>query len=499
MNRNERGTAAFLVAGAFILLLGMAALAIDLGAGWNERRQDQTASDLAAVAGGLSYGDGATIVDQVMANARQNLDATYTNAQWTQLWQTCSDPARPAGFTPLTGASGTIDCISMNVSFLRVRLPDQLTDTTFAKVIGMSSLTTSADTVVTFLPQGGTGLLPFAVRGGSGAGELCLDTGTGQVDPPCTGNESGSFGNIAPPLFGNPNLGTTPSCGHQTSNNNYVPESIAMGIDHLIWRFSQAKWNASGWTPSSTPNNNQVDARVNMDRCTDTGGVVASAADGLPIEGVYVDTGNNVKAQVTEGFVTGTNFADGLDARLTRSTNTRNVAGYSLDNTPLWAHLLPIDEATESAAGGHQLAYCDPTIFAAAPNLNAKNDLMRTCLEQYEADNASVQIFDDSIMDSPRFGAAPILWHDNLGSGMSYRPVQGFGIVYVAGLWFDRPNPSGTIFYPDDASSSAIPINGNWEVEQVTAYLLLPEMVSEDAQNYYPGFDDESLVVTIYE
>src|SRR5690606_30671788 len=130
------------------------------------------------------------------------------------------------------------------------------------------------------------------------------------------------------------------------------------------------------WTPNSSPNNNSVDSRVNMDECTDTGGFIAEAADGLPIEGVYVDTGNNTKAQVTEGLVEGTNFADGSDARLTRSTNTRSVAGHALDNTPLWTHLLPVAD--------HGLAYCDPAIFAAAPDLDAKNSLLTTCLVTYQ-------------------------------------------------------------------------------------------------------------------
>lgn len=491
MNRSERGTTMILVAGSMMLLLGMAAIALDLGAAWNERRQDQTSSDLSAVAGGLSYGDNAAIVTQVLTNSRANLDSTYTDPEWSSIWLNCTDPDRPAGFTPLISGGNTYNCISLSVSYLRVRLPDQIRGTTFAKAIGVDTITTNADTVVTFLPPGGTGLLPFAVQGNAAAGEICLDTGTGQPDPPCDGNEQGSFGNIAPPLFGNPNLGTTPACSNQTSNNNYVAESIAMGVDHLIWRFSASDWAASGWTPASSPNNNSVDALVNMDECTDTGGFIAQAADGLPIEGVYVDTGNNVTAAVTEGLVSGTNFADGLDARLTRSTNTRMVAGHPLDNTPLWAHLRP--------AAVHGLAYCDPTEITGAPNLAAKNQLMTDCLVDYETNGATAQIFADTIMDTPRFGAAPVLWHNNLGNGMSFRPVKEFALVYVGGVWFDRPNPNGTIFYPDDTDSSPIPINGNWDVEQVTAYLLLPNMVSDDAKNFYPGFDDESLIVSIYQ
>ena len=98
----ERGAAAIFVAVSMILMLGMAALAIDLGAGFNERRQDQTSSDLAAVAGALSFGDNDAVANQVMAAARTNVDTVYLDADWAAAWTSCTDPNKPLGFSPIT-------------------------------------------------------------------------------------------------------------------------------------------------------------------------------------------------------------------------------------------------------------------------------------------------------------------------------------------------------------------------------------------------------------
>ena len=82
-----------------------------------------------------------------------------------------------------------------------------------------------------------------------------------------------------------------------------------------------------------------LDAVTNKDQCINVGSIPAKAADGEPINSVWVDTGNSTKKQITEGLVTGTGFADGENARLTRSSNTRSIDGYDLDDVPLWDHL----------------------------------------------------------------------------------------------------------------------------------------------------------------
>jgi hypothetical protein len=365
--------------------------------------------------------------------------------------------------------------------------------------MGVDTLQTEAAAEATILPPGGTGLLPFAVRAGSNAGELCFDTGTGsQITQPCDGNESGSFGNIAPPLFGNPFLGTSPSCNNQTSSGGYVAEAIAMGIDHIIFKFTPSQWTATGWLASDNTAKATVQANTNMDFCNDIGTPVAAAGDGIPINSVVVDTGNSMKAASTEGLITGLGFADGFDARLTRLSPpyTRSVGRgstfYTLDNTPLWYHLL--EDTT------HGLAYCDRSTITALGTLLLKNAAMDACLRTYQLNGASVQIFDNSILESPRFGIAPHLWHNNFGSGLNYRPVQKFSVVFIGGVRFNDGSGPGTatVFYPDDADSSTITLQkGNWVVEQVGGYLILDTMVSNDVLTFYPGFNDDSLMPSL--
>lgn len=464
--RDESGATLIFVALVLTLLMGAAAVAIDLSAGFNERRQDQTSADLAVLAGALSYPDYDAIVEEVMATARLNVDGVYSDAEWIALWQNCTDSY--PGFTGITHSTlGTIDCIGIHPSFLRVRVPDQLVDTSFGRILGFDSLSTHAGAIVQLIDHAGAGALPFAVRGDASPGFLCLDTGPrGQAVDECNGPERGSFGNIAPPRFGVPGF-STPDCSGQVSGENVAP-AIAMGIDHELHSLASIPGN-----PDDNPRNNAVDAYANMDECIDEGGDFAAYADGYPINGVYIDTGNNAKADVTLGLMTGTNFADGYDARLTRSSNTRMVGGYALDNTPLWSHLLlysngPLD-------GGP----CDGDTYASEPDTQSRNARMAACLQLYEAlpSPQQVQIFADTILtNNPRLGLAPRLWHNNLGSGVSFRPIKSFDLVYIGGLWFDDRDK--TVFHPDGTTTSDITLR-NWrDVEQVTAFLLVDSMVS---------------------
>lgn len=495
LKSEDRGATALFLAVVLLLLLGVSAVAIDLAQGWNERRQDQTAADVAAVAGALSFNTNETaIADQVMATARLNLDTTYTDADWESLWTACAGPP-PNGFLAINHSTlGPIQCIGINPSFLWVRLPDQIVETSFGKVIGVDQLSTGAEATVTLLGGSSSGALPFAIRGNAGSGEVCLDTGPNPEEP-CDGNESGSFGNIAPPLFGNENLNTTPSCSHQSSANNYVPESIAMGIDHILWNFSQADWSASGWSPNDATGNNTVrnDPNTHLDECMDTGGAVAQPKDGIPINTVYVDTGNSTKADITEGLVTGTGFPDGDDARLTRSSNTRNVKGYQLDNNALWKYLMDYDAA--GGPGLHTVAACDGTTIRGLPDIDAKNEAMRDCLEAYPT-SGGPQIFTDAIITTPRLGVAPRLWHNNFGNGITYRPIKSFDLVYIHGVWF-KQGGSAVPFFPDDGNAPFTA--GSFPVEQVTAHLLLDSMVSGEVHTALGGFSNDTWQPEIFQ
>lgn len=512
--KEDSGATLILVAISMMVLLGVAAIAIDLGAGFNERRQDQTSSDLAAVAGALSFGSKPAMVAQVLTVARANLDTSYTDAEWQAMWQSCTDPGRTAAFLPMPEpagwGSGTLDCISLSPSSLRVRVPDQQTDTTFGQLLGVDSLSTDAYAVVTVFPPRGEGALPFAMVAGAGPGEICLDTGpSGTAEPPCDGPAAGSFGNIAPPLFGNSYIPTEAECDQQTSANNHVAESIAMGTDHIIWTYPYSSWS---WDPAdNTSKNTVLNSSVNMDLCnevTSGGETVAAPADGVLINGVVIDTGNTVKSDITEGLISSAVFSDGGQGRLWRTTSSIPVMSgsttFELDNKPLWNHLLSDGGSVSYVnGGGYAPASCNPAGFTGL--LDANNIQMRTCLADYSTGAYNGQILDDSILDSPRFGVAPQLWHDNLGSGVSYRPVELFRQVFLAGVWFDlKAHGPNEVFYPGYPGSEWCPVMKGGqcaeivEIAQLTAFLLDSNMVSLKVRSFYPG-DQSALQPTITE
>ncbi len=510
----ERGATAILVAGSLILLMGMAAMAVDFGAGVNDRRQNQTASDTAAVAGALSMFNSQDLVNQALGRARSNLRVQYTDAQWRTLWQACTDPGRPANFVrvsaPAAWGGGTLDCISRNAAFLRVTLPTQIYETAFGGAVGLRQLRTGATTIATIHPNNGTGLLPFAVRGGVPTGEVCLDSGTGSSVPPCDGSEAGSFGNIAPPLFGDPFLGSPQRCSGQTSANNNVAAAIAMGIDHLIFAFPPAHWATSTWSPTDNTSNNDVRSNPNTfrDECIEVAGAdTALPVDGVgnPINTVWVDTGNSTKDDVTKGLVSNTTFFDGKKSRLWRvpatkangqpwPTDTVYSAGevWKLDDRPLWDFLVANANAPSS---------CQPGAVTDTPT-------MLTCFSAYQAmvDDPGVTpgvIFSDELLLSPRFGVAPQLWHRNLGSGQSLRPVESFRPVFINRILFKGKGSNLEEWYPDGIDAPICQVFKDecnpLTVDQVTAFVFPKGSVSAAVEGYYPGGDPNDLQVSIYQ
>lgn len=140
LTSDEDGAVAVIVALFMIVLLAFAALTVDLGIAWAERRQDQTAVDAAVMAGAIEYVRSnptdadvvALVQDYVERNIGYPADATG--------WSGC--PAPTDGFAPLAGNN----CVSLklagtisNATLLKVRLPDQVIETSFAKLIGFDT------------------------------------------------------------------------------------------------------------------------------------------------------------------------------------------------------------------------------------------------------------------------------------------------------------------------------------------------------------------------
>lgn len=495
--QRDRGASAIVIAISMLVLMGFAALVVDIGAGFNERAQDQSAADAAVMAGSLAFGGDDTLDSDANGNpadddladishwalsvARSNLPTTYDDATWQGLWARCSDPTPLSTLLPAPWDTSTdLRCISMNDSFLRVVLPPQIVPTTFGRVLGATELTTNAFAESTLAPvsQAST-LKPFAVRGNAGTGELCLQTASGgNAVPPCDGPERGSFGTIVSPAFGHTPPGRPARC---QSLSAIIDDNIALGLDHFVGLYESDTWTLP---MTNKPNNNAIrssDAKV--DDCKLIGGE-AEAQDGVPIDTVLIDTGN-VFNEVTEGLITG----DGTDAyvpllqqgpnsKRTLKTKGNGGASYQLDNQPLWAYL--------KSSLDPLVTLCAPDYFDSSVSEDDKRLNMNNCLSQ--AEDKGIEIFEESIGSAPRFVWVPQIWHDNLGNGLSWRPVHSYRMAYLDGVFLKCSGTCDAIFYPGEGSSPITVKNqSSITVSQLTAFLLPEATVPLSVRRAFPS------------
>ena len=94
---------ALLVAASLLVIMGFAAVVVDLGAGFSERRQDQSSADVASLAA-VQFARGSsnkqTAADngaaEAMAVAQASLESTLTAADWSG----CTDRLRLSTASP---------------------------------------------------------------------------------------------------------------------------------------------------------------------------------------------------------------------------------------------------------------------------------------------------------------------------------------------------------------------------------------------------------------
>ncbi|MFP3883721.1 MAG: hypothetical protein ACLFWH_15585 [Actinomycetota bacterium] len=458
--------------------MGIAAVVIDAtGAGFNERRQDQIGADVASMAGIIDFASGKVAVrDQVMDFVARNVDGP---ADWQTAWETCTDPNRNDGGFSFESVDDDIECISMDpAGYVRVRVPDQFVETTFGNVIGFDSLTTSAAAIARTVTHAQGGILPFAVVGGGNV-HYCMrsDTGGGGggAPDPCDGPDTGNFGTIDSPLFGDPVLETSEHCSN-TAQFRILATNIALGLDH------------------------PVEKNTNY-----PGGTITDDCGNFGINSLYTDQGMGNGTE--EGLINGTasDFHSPLaEPLLQQSHATRNVAGVQLNNKPLWEHLLPDGTGRDFNDDGdpdspvqyngtspNAPADCDPATFDGGdqdwdgdgsdePNRSWIH--MKACLEQYVAGSYSGQmfagggeIFDgggsagvESLSDNSRFGYVPQFHEPDFPSGGSApRNIDVFRAVFIQGVWFDS-GAGQRDFHPGEDPTETY--SGNFR--QVSGFLM---------------------------
>jgi hypothetical protein len=499
----DRGATAILIAVILLVLMGFAALAVDIGAGMVERRGDQTSADVAVMAGALEALNGApAMITEALAYARLNLPTTYLDAQWQALWEGCIDPpgARnygpyhftalpaPPGWTPIQPADWCISFDSAH-ALLRVRVPNQVVVTPFGAAIGFDEIYTSAAAVARMQVLSPGGVLPFGLPSVAGNGmQLCLSSApTGLSSDPCTGPVAGNFGTIKARQFGNTFLGyAVPNC-QASPLNKVLAQNIAAGLDHIVVT------DPDGLVANEVRDecfNNFVDT-LN----TDTGFGNKGVEDGL------------VGPVPTDGLQAGVVFTP----RLKKNGPFASIYnGHDINDQPLWDFLLPRDVFTSRPDyGGTQTAdttddapaSCDPATFNGngtidfnldgtpddfnadlVPDTASSWQHMSICFRQYVGDldfNGSVEsspssevIFTTAILDNrSRFAYVPQFWEATLGTGSSWLHIFRFRAVYLQTTTWKEGNAQEEFHHPGENCQPACNGNG-YSITQLSAYVF---------------------------
>ncbi len=432
--QSDRGATAVTVAITMVVIMGMAAVAIDAGGGFVERRLDQNTADTGVLSAGVELivsGDVQTAIDSVKAIVDNNLDRTVTNADWAA----CADSsalAIPSNTIP--GVVGGSNYISFGdnddgVAFakIRVRVPNQTSPSFFARVLGFGDLITSAAAEAQLDGFDESGAFPAAVFDGAGGGDtFCIKTGTGSANAEsCGAPTTGDFGNFQPYFYTEINPGNPSTLC--TSGNQPAPlaRSVADGIDHFL-----------GTSPGIPG------ARRNGGDCPGFAG---------PAYPNRVDSGSGYSnTDITRGMILGGNYDGNYTGRLTRTLwgapyGTARVFGEWIDNRPLWSYIdtstitMASHPACWTASTGPDAHddYTDPVKELAFTTAHAA---MRRCLQGANAmppePNPPDSLFEADLYTTKRLTIVP-KYHQTapIGNNSCCYDIKEFVPVFLDGIW----------------------------------------------------------------
>ena len=436
-SHRQHGAVAITVALCLVLFCGMAALAVDMGFGYRERRFDQAGADAAALGGSLEM----VITDQanpvqaalteVYALVDQNLGRPVLLADWQAcadpdalFWQTLSD-----GATLGTATMGS-DCVSISENFntFRVRVPLQAVDTTFGEVIGFDSIdVTAAAEAERNTNWGGGGDFPSGVLSSAQVGqELCLKTGPQGQESSCAPSSTGDFGTFQPYFYSAVDgvLWTMCVSGEQKAP---LARAMADGIDHEF----------SGHNNSVVAPNH----RTNGLWCQQSG------VPGPPFPNRVNSGAGSTADDATWGLVTGGSWPTSYEGRLERSYADGSATIYenAIDNRPLWTYLDPTTTVTSCQAASSWGSVVSP---AQHPTAMAETI---TCIKDAHA--SSTVVFTPDIFTTYRLVHSPLFWDLTKRSNNSccYN-IKGLVPVFIDGVWADSSHHTFTCDFIEDTA-----------------------------------------------
>lgn len=440
--RRERGLALPLFAVVLVLLLVMVAFAADLGVTAQRRRASQNRADAAALAAAQTLGS----TQAMFANAATQTSAmaAATTAAKTYVQQNGGIPvADPAWATcvdanALARESATTECISFSndLTQVRVRVPDETVGYQFASVVGIPTGTVRSSAVAELVTSLGGTTRPILLRAGS-AGLNCIEAGG---TPECQGYrlDSGDYGTMDSPRY-------------SVVPNGEAPTNYALGLDHMLRLI-----------PTEGVNYCDSDTNGDATKCDDVGGLLNNVPGRYDLANYVLPQPGGALDAATEGLV-GENgsqtFEDGgatITALLYRpdgaprnqlttsgppsgptiSFGSSGTPQAGLNGVHISRYIVPAMEAATGCAGA-------PLLSA---TMSVNTNAFAVCnagLSTYITNNlgSSTTVFSRSIVDSPRFGVAPITDSD-LGGASEVARITGFYGIYINRIY---GTPSGRL------------------------------------------------------
>lgn len=488
LSSSDRGATAVLIAFAMLVLLGFTAIALDAtGLGFNERRQAQSAADVGALtavqfAVPQDIGNSActgTASDRAECNGATEAIEVASNTLDDPSLADWSDPTKcatpPAGFT----ASSDSACVAFNSNLQRawVRIPTIDNPTTFARVIGIGTVSTSADAIAGTSVEPPSGVLPFLLPGSAATSNYeCLKAFPNPDWGPCeTAPLSGNFGSADFFLYGNVDKGWTAKCAGDT--NGRLVANIARGVDH----------------PLSTHPTGSGSGVIEKDNCP-----IFSAQPNI------VDSQTGVGSNLEDGLVWGGSAysPSPYPGKIwdTSGTTVRTSGGGNpatqINDDPLWNYL--VDDSVDPALNGTP---CDDDDFAAA-SAGARPGMMDTCIS-WAKSNDHV-IFNDDLAHAVRFGWVPQIWQNTFSGNPYY--IELFRPSYLDTTWYSCSSNECDVMHtpgvpedpatcpanpPDTRITCGTPGNHNDNLQAITSWILDPAIVADNAKTPTPGSENQ--------
>lgn len=459
---DDRGATALIIALVMVLIMGIAAVVIDGGFAFSEKRQAQSGVDFASLAA-LTAATGTNPEDAGAAEAKAVVAANLPGR--TLDWLACTDPTRPAEYAIV---SSLTPCVSFteNFSQARVRLPQDAVDTSFGAFLGLSSINVRAESEAIQSSQASADILPWTA--GSGSNVCLFSNQAPQSVPPCDGPASGFFGYLDVALYGSAptELDNPWTCANGTSNTRSAI-NIAKGTDHIL-----VEWN-SGY-PAVNDHAECSNRSEDVNELVVQPGSPTQGADEGLIDGI-------------SGSINGKSFGPATGRLMHDSTwsigPAASVRGEPLDNTPLWNYLL------------------DPSCPWAGAAISGAVDEYQEMLDCLDAWTSGT-IFSVDLHDHARFAAVPIFTSYPTGPG-------SYLIDYFSPVWLETiyqnctASLCKTIFSPGEADGGvACPpdlalsptincghghTSGPDAIQAVTAFQLDVRMLDPATQEFFPG------------